>query len=148
MKVGGGAGLGTFRNGSSTSTSHADFDQFYTPISSYSQGTAGGTYTVRAGESLSSIAAQLWGDSALWYKIAEANGLSASSALATGQTLRLPSNVMRNTHSAATFQPYDPGEAIGNTAPTTPKPPKDGNCGVVVQIVIVTIAVMLAIALL
>ena len=50
-----------------------------------------GHYSVRSGDTLASIAAGLWGDSALWYKLAEANGLSGYSALTPGQSLTLPS---------------------------------------------------------
>lgn len=58
-------GSGAFRNGSTTSVSFADFDQSIAPINSFAQGAAGGEYIVRAGDTFSSIAAQLWGDSAL-----------------------------------------------------------------------------------
>jgi trimeric autotransporter adhesin len=74
-------GSGAFFNGATTPTTHADFDQSLTPITSYAQGSLGGTYAVLAGETLSSIAARLWGDSSLWYKLAEANGLAGDAAL-------------------------------------------------------------------
>ncbi|WP_284361852.1 LysM peptidoglycan-binding domain-containing protein, partial [Candidatus Phycosocius spiralis] len=72
-------------------------------INSYSQGSNFGSYTVRGGDSLQSIAQNLWGDSGLWYKLAEANGLSGTSALIEGQTLRLPAGVVRNTYNASTI---------------------------------------------
>jgi len=37
--------------------------------------TATGRATVSAGDTLQSIAETLWGDSSLWYLLAEANGL-------------------------------------------------------------------------
>lgn len=40
------------------------------------QGSGGGSYTVRGGESLSSIAASLWGDAGLWYQLAGATPAS------------------------------------------------------------------------
>ena len=43
-------------------TSYADFDLAYDPINAYEQGSRGGTYTVQAGDTLSGIAAALWGD--------------------------------------------------------------------------------------
>ncbi len=113
---------GAYRNGASYGGWHADFGQDYDAVNSYAQGGAGGGYTVRSGDTLASIAAQLWGDSALWYKLAEANGLGAQSGLIAGQTLIIPTGVMRLHHNAATFKPYDPAAALGDTNPTTPKP--------------------------
>lgn len=98
-------GTGAFRNGSATSVAYADFDQSVAPINSYYQGASGGGYTVRAGDTLAGIAANLYGDasrrcrgllrlnSIRWiefspaatgcegYKIAEANGMGAGAAL-------------------------------------------------------------------
>ena len=121
-----------------------NFSQSLTPITSYDQGQAAGSYTVRAGDNLRSIAAAVWGDSSLWYKLAEANGLSGNTPLIEGTSLRLPAGVIRNTHNASTFQPYDPAEAVGNTSPTTPKPPKNNKCGVFGQVLLVVVAVAVA----
>ncbi|MCL4713378.1 MAG: LysM peptidoglycan-binding domain-containing protein [Hyphomonadaceae bacterium] len=99
----------------------ADFDLAYDHLNSYEQGTRGGIYTVRFGDTLQSIASNLWGDSALWWKLAEANGLSGDAALAEGQLLLIPAGVQRNDHNAATYQPYDPLEVLGNTSPTAPR---------------------------
>ena len=96
-------GTGNFRNGATTSTSYTDFDQFYSPINSYNQGAASGSYTVRTGDTLQGIASGLYGDSALWYKIAQANGISGNTQLIEGTTLRLPSGVSRSTNTANTF---------------------------------------------
>ena len=104
-------------------------EQSLRPINSYSQGSASGGYQVRAGETLASIAANLWGDSSLWYKLAEANGLSGQAGLSEGQSLRIPAGVMKNTYNASTFQPYDPADTIGDTSPTKPHPPKVNICG-------------------
>ncbi|MFS2319336.1 LysM peptidoglycan-binding domain-containing protein, partial [Maricaulis sp. D1M11] len=113
---------GPFRHGLGTGVAHTDFDQGLTPINSYSQGSSGGAYTVRAGDTLASIAANLWGDSSLWYRIAEANGLQGQSALIEGQSLTLPTGVIRNTYNASTFTPYDPNATIGDTSPLAPVP--------------------------
>ncbi|MCX8474598.1 MAG: LysM peptidoglycan-binding domain-containing protein [Sphingomonas sp.] len=139
-------GNGAFRGGATYGAAHADFDQFYNPVTSHEQGGAGGSYTVQGGESLSSIAAQLWGDSNLWYRLAEANGLSAGSALAEGQRLTIPAGVMRSSYNASTFAPYDPTAALGDTSPTTPTPQaprkaKGNNCGVFGAILMVAVAV-------
>jgi hypothetical protein len=77
---------------------------------------------VRAGDTLAGIATSLWGDWALWYKLAEANGLSGASALIEGQTLNVPSGVQRSSNSASTFAVYEPSEAIGDLSPAVAKP--------------------------
>lgn len=141
-------GTGAFHNGASYGSAYADFDQFYDPITSHSQGSSGGAYTVRAGDTLQGIAAAMWGDASLWYKLAEANGLSAGSALTEGQTLNLPAGVQRSQHNASTFAPYDPAETLGDTSPTTPTPqkPKKNKCGVLGAILIAVVAVAVTIA--
>jgi len=131
-----------FRNGDKTHSPYGEFDGSYAAVNSYHQGSQSGSYTVNGGETLSSIAASLYGDRSLWYKIGQANGISsANAALIEGQTLRLPTGVIRNTHNAETFKPYSPGEAIGDTAPTAPQPGKGKGCGIVGQIIIVAVAV-------
>ncbi len=54
--------VGAFRNGATGGGSHADFDQGVAVINSYGQGSGAGALTVRGGETLSSIAGDLWGD--------------------------------------------------------------------------------------
>ncbi|HEY0148093.1 MAG TPA: LysM peptidoglycan-binding domain-containing protein [Allosphingosinicella sp.] len=136
---------GAFRLGASSGSAYADFDQNYSPINTFGQGSAGGSYQVRSGDTLSSIAATLWGDASLWFKLAEANGMSAASALIEGQTLTLPSGVVRSSHTANTFKPYDPSSIIGDVSPTTPLPPtaapKANKCGMFGQILLVAISV-------
>ncbi|MDP3458189.1 MAG: LysM domain-containing protein, partial [Hyphomonas sp.] len=139
------SGTGAFRNGTTSGSAHVAFDPSLNRINSYSQGSASGGYQVRPGETLASIAANLWGDSSLWYKLAEANGLSGQAALSEGQSLRIPAGVLKNTHNASTFQPYDPADTIGDTAPTTPKPPKKNKCGAFGQILLVVVAVVVSI---
>jgi len=143
-------GTGAFRFGESQADAHADFAQSFDPINSYGAGGGGGSYTARAGETLASIAAQLWGDASLWYKLAEANGLSGASGLSDGQTLTIPAGVIKNTHNAGTFKPYDPLEALGDTSPTSPaipKPPRRGNkCGMFGAVLLVVVAVAVTIA--
>ncbi|QPF74663.1 LysM peptidoglycan-binding domain-containing protein [Roseateles sp. DAIF2] len=101
----------------------ADFDQNYEPINaSYPVATAS-SYTVRSGDTLSSIAQSLWGDAAMWYLIAEANGLRANDALVAGQVLVIPNKVTNIHNNANTYRPYNPGEVIGRIDPTLPEPP-------------------------
>lgn len=113
-------GTGPFVNGSWSHTSTADFDQAYESVNSFTQGSNSGMYTIQAGDTLSSIAANLWGDASLWYKLAEVNGLTADTALVEGLPLIIPAGVVRNTNNAGTYQPYDPLEVLGNVSPTAP----------------------------
>jgi YD repeat-containing protein len=137
---------GAFRFGQHSGGAHANFDLSGERITSYDQGGVAGGYTVRQGDTLETIAAQLWGDSSLWYKLAEANGLSASNGLAEGQRLTIPAGVIRNHHNASTFKPFDPSETLGDISPTTPSPQKTvakrgGKCGTFGIILLVVIAV-------
>lgn len=146
------ASQGTFRNKQVTGTGHADFAQSYDALNSYNQGSVGGGYTVQAGDTLQGIAYQVWGDGALWYKIAEANGLNANSMLIAGQQLTLPSGVTRTAHNAATMRPYDPADALGNLVPDTSPAPapaarkKSNKCGVFGAILLAVVAVAVAVA--
>lgn len=136
---------GLFRNGTRTTPgTYNDFSLSYDPYNSGYQGSAGGGYTVRTGDTLASIAAGLWGDANLWYKLAEANGLSGQASLIEGQTLNLPTGVSRSSHNASTFKPYDPTDAIGDLSPTTPKPPKKPKCGGFGMILVAAIAIGLS----
>lgn len=134
---------GAFRGGASYGTGHADFSQSVDPINSYNPGSMGGSYTVEAGDTLASIAAALWGDANLWYKLAEANGMTAQAMLVEGQRLIIPAGVIKSGHNAATFRPYDPSGAIGDVSPTTPRPQqaRGNKCGVFGQILLVAVAV-------
>ncbi|WP_432200672.1 putative toxin [Erythrobacter sp. W53] len=132
---------GAFRNNAATGVGYADFGGDYDAINSYAQGSGGGSYTVRGGENLQAIAAQLWGDSALWYKIAEANGLRGSETLIEGQRLTIPTGVTRVHNNSGTIKPYDPAEAIGDTSPTTAAQPKKKKCGVFGAILLAVVAI-------
>jgi hypothetical protein len=98
---------------------------------------------VRSGDTLQSIAAAIWGDANLWYKLAEINGLEGDATLVEGQPLLVPSGVQRNEHNADTYKPYDPLEVLGNTSPTSPKPGR--TCGAGGQVILVIIAVVVTI---
>ncbi|WP_448661573.1 GH-E family nuclease [Sphingomonas sp. CJ20] len=134
---------GAFRNGASYGSSYAEFANSYDPINSYSQGSSSGSYTVRAGDTLQGIALSIYGDSNLWYRIAEANGLTGASALIEGRTLRLPSGVVKTGYNASSLKPYNPGEAIGDVTPSTPQPQqaKKNKCGVFGAIILAVVAI-------
>lgn len=114
------AQTGPFRNGSAQS--FADFDQNYVPINPASDGQTGSSYTVRDGDTLQSIANALWGDASLWYLIADANGLTGTTALAGGMTITLPNKVLNFHNDDNTFRVYDPNKAIGDVDPNVPQP--------------------------
>jgi YD repeat-containing protein len=135
-------GLGPFRLGGNVPKTYADFSQSLDPINSYAQGGAGGGYVVRAGDTLQSIASSVWGDADLWYKLAEANGLSGNSVLVEGRSLTIPGGVVSNAHNDGTFRPYDAAKALGDLSPGAAKPPaKPGGCGMIGQLLVMAIAV-------
>ena len=94
-----------------------------------------GTYTLQAGDTMESIALQVYGDSSLWYLIADANGISDRNAtvgrdgeLHIGQRLNLPPAATGQHHTNATHKVMNANQMLGNTSATTaiptPKPPK------------------------
>ena len=113
----------------------------YNPINAYEQGSRGGMYSVQSGDTLAGIASALWGDASLWYKIAEANGLTADSPLLEGMSLIIPAGVQSNANNATTFKPYDPLEVLGSTSPTSPAP-KKAKCGAMGAILLAIIAIV------
>ena len=96
------------------------------------------------------IAQNVYGDSALWFLIADANGLSGNSDLTVGQALNIPSRVS-SASGANTFTPYNASKVIGDTSPNLPQPVAQaqggggGGCGglgtilMIVVIAVVTI---------
>ncbi|WP_394539177.1 deaminase domain-containing protein [Lysobacter enzymogenes] len=126
--------------------SGADFDQNYLPINSLYPTAAPGSYIVKAGDTLQTIAAALWGDSAMWYLLADANNLAPTQALIPNTVLTVPNKVANIHNNASTFKPYDAGSAMGNTSPTVPEPPpppaaKKG-CGGFVRILAVVVSIV------
>jgi YD repeat-containing protein len=103
-------------------------------------------YLIEEGDTLQSIAQSIWGDSSLWYLIADANGLDTSKALVAGDNLRIPSVTSTNHNNSTTFKPYDPKDVIGDTKPRTvappPPKPKKKKCGGIASIVMVVVAVV------
>jgi LysM repeat protein len=87
----------------------ADFDQNYEPISPVYPGATATAYTVKNGDTLQSIAQAVWGDSAMWYLIADANGLDASQALTAGMNLTIPNKVTNIHNNSSTYRVYNPG---------------------------------------
>lgn len=135
------------------STTHlstgTNFDQNYSPITISSPGDASQTYTVVDGDTLQSIAQQIWGDSNLWYLIADANGLSPEQTLVAGTTLVIPNDVVNIGHSSTTAKPYNLTQATGYILPTAAPPPPPhhhSGCGVIGQILEAIVAIVVTIA--
>ena len=121
----------------------ADFSFGFQPINGKYPTGAPGAIAVQAGDTLESIAHSAYGDSKLWYLIAEANGLSGNSDLRVGQSLTIPNRVSTIHNDSKTFKPYDPSQVIGDTTPNLPMPQADdGGCGGFGQILMVAIAVV------
>ncbi|MCK7478967.1 MAG: hypothetical protein M0C28_17590 [Candidatus Moduliflexus flocculans] len=95
------------------------------------------------------MALAVYGDAKLWYLIADANGLSSTSALTAGQQLTIPNKITNIHNDYQTFKPYNPGEIIGDTTPNLPDPPpppeKKGGCGVLGMIIMIVVAIVVTI---
>ncbi|HEY1399376.1 LysM peptidoglycan-binding domain-containing protein [Roseateles sp.] len=136
------------RNKNPAPVTSVDFDQSYEPINGNYPVSAASSYTVRGGDTLSSIAQSVWGDAAMWYLIADANGLKSDEPLVEGRVLVMPNKVTNIHNNASTFRPYNAGEAIGHidpTLPSPPPPPKKGGCGGIGMILMVVVAVVVTI---
>jgi len=133
-----------------TPVSGVDFDQNYQPINSLYPTAAPGSYIVKAGDTLQSIATAVWGDGAMWYLLADANGLAPNQPLIANTVLTVPNKVANIHNNAGTFKPYDAGSAMGNTSPTLPEPPpppapKKGGCGGFVKVLAIVVMVVVTI---
>jgi LysM domain len=142
-----GAIPGQARNG-------ADFNFGYQPINGNYPTASPGSYQVANGDTLQSIAQGAYGDSALWYRIADANGLAGNSDLRTGQTLSIPnrvgtvhnSGVNSAVGAAGTFKPYDPSKVQGDTTPNLPAPQaEEDDCGGFGQILVIIVAIVVTV---
>ena len=64
-----------------------DFSPSFRPIDGGNPSASPGSYRIQAGDTLQSIAQKAYGDSRLWYLIAEANGLAGDRDLRVGATV-------------------------------------------------------------
>ncbi|MGM9486050.1 hypothetical protein [Ideonella sp. YS5] len=135
------------RNKNIKPVTSADFDQNYEPISPSYPASTPSTYTCSSGDTLRSIALALWGDSEMWFELAQVNNLQGDEQLVSGQVLIVPNRVTNIHNNANTFRPYNPGEVIGNVDPTLPAPPPqpDSGCGAVGTIIMVVVAVVVTV---
>lgn len=137
-----------------------DFDSSFIPINDNYPSSSPTSYTLVSqdiivgdyAETLKNVALKIWGDSSLWYLLADANGLQAGSPLAAGQNLVIP-NVVTNVHNNVdTFKVYSPGQQLGDVNPTLPDAPPSvpvvqksgggGGCGFLSFIIIIVVAVV------
>ena len=82
-------------------------------------------YQVRLGDTLQSIAGQLYGNPSLWFVIADANGLTGDERLKEGTTLKIPNTVELGRLTAAAHAVYNATDIIGSTLPNLKAPPPD-----------------------
>ncbi|WP_339488784.1 LysM peptidoglycan-binding domain-containing protein [Pseudomonas rhizophila] len=103
------------------------------------------SYVIVDGDTLQTIAQKTWGDSSMWYLIADANGLSANDALERGTSLVIPNVAGSNANNADTFKAYDQSEVTGDLTPVPiyqpPKPKKKKSKGLA-SVVMVVVAVV------
>ncbi len=104
-----------------------------------------GSYVIVEGDTLQGIAQKTWGDSSMWYLIADANGLGVGDALDRGTSLIIPNVAGSNANNADTFKAYDPSEVTGDLTPVPiyqpPKPKKKKSNGLA-SVVMVVVAVV------
>lgn len=111
-----------------------------------------GTYTLQPGDTLESVAQQVYGDSSLWYLIADANGISDRKAsvggdkspIRAGQRLTLPPVATGQHHTNATHKVLSSTHMLGNTAATaalpTPRPPKPKHHSIWSKVIVAVVA--------
>lgn len=121
----------------------------YAPVQSLSDSNPGNnlSYTVGAGDTLQSIAEQMYGNASLWFVIADANGLSASTALTPGTLLLIPNTIHSGTITADNHKVYSETDLVGSTLPNlkSPPPPHHGGCASILAIIIVVVIAVVAI---
>ncbi|MDB5874632.1 MAG: LysM peptidoglycan-binding protein [Ramlibacter sp.] len=133
-------------DGTGVFTTTAQFGFGFTATAGNTPQVADSTHLVTAGDTLQNIAQAVYGDSRLWYRIADANGLTGNSQLTAGQVLKVPGTEL-SANNAGTFRPYDPSRVVGDTTPYMPLPQPqadDGGCGGMGQIITLVVIVVVA----
>ena len=114
----------------------------YQIVDAANSGAGSSNYRVGAGDSLQSIAQGAYGDAALWYLIADANGLRSNSTLQVGTMLTLPNAVGTVHNNANTFKPYNSSNIIGDTSPYLAEPPGISKCQQIGTIIAAVLAAL------
>ncbi len=99
------------------------------------------SYTVRRGDTLQSIASTLYGNASLWFVLADANGLNATSVLKEGTHLTVPGSVKTGNITSSSHVLYDQNEIAGSSLPNL-KGPKQNGC---VQVLVIVLTVIVAV---
>lgn len=121
-------------------TPQADFDISWNRING--QRLAQGSYTVRPGDTLRSVARIVYGDESLWYRLADANGLAGEgSRLVAGQVLAAPTDPSDAHNNVGTYKSYNEGALLPSNIPQIGPPgePCGGNGKVIVQVVAIVV---------
>ena len=136
-----------YANGEPKFITVADFNFGYQTINPNYPSATAGSYVVNRGDTLQAIAQGAYGDSSLWYLIADANGLGANQTLLAGQMLVIPNRVGTTQNNANTFKPYDQSLVIGDITPNMPNPPakSSGGCGGLGQLLVVIVAIVVTV---
>lgn len=135
--------VGRLQNGSSPQT-RASFDVNYTPLEQLAASVPA-QVVVQEGDTLRTIAGRVFGDEALWYVIADANGeTNPDGLLPIGRVLTIPNQVVSLANNANTFKPFSVDKIIGESTATqaAPPPPAENGCGVVGMIILAVIAIV------
>lgn len=104
----------TATTGNAATTTNAS-----TSTSSGVQGEAGGDYTVQAGDTLSIIARDIYGDIGLWEELCSFNNLTDCNAIEVGQVLRLPTRDEIGAVGAAPVRTPTPAATTASTTTTS-----------------------------
>jgi len=123
----------------------------YIAISPSYPGTSANSFTAQQGDTLSSIAGQLWGDESLWYLLADRNGLSGDVQLKQGELIRIPNVVANTRYTSETFKVYSEESILGYKHSGRLEPeytfeiqevrPKD-RCGGFLKVIVIIVAVV------
>ncbi|VUD61691.1 putative deoxyribonuclease RhsB [Thalassocella blandensis] len=138
-----------YNHGSNQIASAGDSGVTFTPISSQHAATSvPGTYIVNIEDTLGSIAQKMFGDSSLWYVIADANGITKGpqdtfGAEDAGRVLTIPNTQQNLRNDSTTFKPYNPTEIIGDLTPDVKMlPPPNQGCSAIATLVVIAVAVV------
>ena len=126
----------------------ANFDVNYTAISDEYPSSVPVSVVAQENDTLRTIAARVFGDGNLWYVLAEENGLTDPDALIQeGTVIQVPNEVLSVSNASGSFKPFNIADAIGDTSPTQPAPPrpKKKGCGVLGQILMVAVAIVVSV---
>ena len=124
----------------------ADFNFGYQPINGNYPTASAGSYAVRAGDTLRSIAQGAYGDAELWYRVAEANGLSGDGDLRVGETLTIPNKVGTVHNTGDDVRPYDPSKIAGDTTPNMASPSMaNKGCGGLGLILVIVVSIVVTV---